>query len=319
MITAESLDRHRALAAQLAPRAPLSADLLRRVVREVEAGSPLGELLSAHPDASAPLFIGRALAGVNYLLLTGQAPALEEHVREYLSRHRDPGFPDQTWELWQEAAMSHPGALRAALGRPVQQHHPRRAGMLVRGLAMLAQPAVRLLELGACAGLTLIPDAYCWIGDNGTWGDPDSPVRLAAPRGPLPSGVRIVERAGCDLQPRRAAHGGDVLVLLSFHPEELEAERVELADALALAAARDIRIDQADAVGWLTAMLEDRGPAGVCTVVWHSYFRGFLSPAGQEALEEVMCRAARRMPLALISLEPPDLTSPAQLTVRLYS
>jgi hypothetical protein len=319
MITEESLDRHRALAAQLTPHAPLSADLLRRVVREVEAGSPLGVLLSTHPDAGAPLFIGRALAGVNYLVLDGQAPTLAEHVRGYLSRHRDAAFPDQTWELWREAALSHPRALRAALDRPVQQHHPRRAGMLVRGLAMLAQPKVRLLELGACAGLALIPDAYCWIGDNGTWGDPDSALRLAAPRGPLPSGVRIVERAGCDLQPRQAADPRDALVLLSFHLEELAAERMELMDAMALAAARDITIDQADAVSWLTAKLEDRGPAGVCTVVWHSFFRGFLPPAGQQALEDVMRRAARRMPLALISLEPPDLTEPAQLTVRLYS
>jgi hypothetical protein len=319
MITRESLDCHRALAAQLTPHAPLSADLLRRVLREVESGSPLGELFSTHPDANAPLFIGRALAGVNYLLLAGQAPALADHVRGYLSRHRDAAFPERTWELWQQAVLSHPRALREALDRPVQQHHPRRAGMLVRGLAMLAEPQVRLLELGACAGLTLIPDAYCWIGDNGTWGDPDSALRLAAPRGPLPSGVRIVERAGCDLQPRQAADPRDALVLLSFHLEELAAERMELMDAMALAVARDITIDQADAVSWLTAMLDDRGPAGVCTVVWHSFFRGFLPPAEQEALEDVMRRAARRMRLALISLEPPDLTEPAQLTVRLYS
>jgi hypothetical protein len=319
MITQESLDCHRALAAQMTSRAPLSADLLRRVLAEVEAGSPLGVLLSTHPDANAPLFIGRALAGVNYLLLAGQAPALDEHVRGYLSRYRDVAFPDQTWELWREAAMSHPSALRAALGRPVQQHHPRRAGMLVRGLAMLAQPEVRLLELGACAGLTLIPDAYCWMGDSGTWGDPDSPVRLAAPTGPLPSGVRIVERAGCDLQPRRAADADDALILRSFHPEELEAERMELEDAIAAAAARDVTIDQAEAVGWLKAMLKDRSPAGVGTVVWHSFFRGFLSPAEQEALEDVMCEAAGRMRLALISLEPRDLTGPAQLTVRVYS
>jgi hypothetical protein len=317
VITQANIDDLRTLAGHMAPRTPMSADMARRLAAELQAGGELGQIIGHHPDANAPLFAVRTLAGMRLLVLTGRAPTLEAHLRGLLSHGDDREFADRTWELFREAALASPAQIAAALARPVQQHHPRRAGMLMRGLGMLAAPQVRLLELGACAGLTLIPDLYRWIGTNGEWGDKRSAVRLPAVE-PLPGPVQIVERAGCDLHPLNVRDPDDLLILESFVPHELEIESLELADAARLVASLGITIDRADAIDWLEEKLTVDG-ASACTVVWHSIFRGYLPPAKQDALEDCLCRAAHRMPLAVISYEPRALCETPRLQVRLYS
>ena len=71
------------------------------------------------------------------------------------------------------------------LARRTQTNEPARCATLLPALAMLRQP-LAIVEVGASAGLTLLPDKYSYDYDGhhvaGT--DPDAPVLACRPRGP---------------------------------------------------------------------------------------------------------------------------------------
>lgn len=167
--------------------------------------------------------------------------------------------------------------MTAALDRPVQQHQPDRAAHLLRGLAMLDAPRVRLLEIGACAGLNLGLDRYSWTGPDWTWGDSASAVQLPA-YGPSPGDIEIVQRAGCDLDPRDPADPADAQILRSFIPPEHTSDRQELDAAPALAAGAGTKVTHAGAADWLRDQFEQPVDDGVVTVVWHSLVWLYLDP-----------------------------------------
>src|SRR5690349_10500089 len=100
MISEIDVDRLRVLAAGMADAAPMSAYVLVRLVDELEDESPISTIVGDHPEAGAPLFCVRVLAGVRYLVLTGKAPVLETHLRGLLSRSRDSMWMERTWELF---------------------------------------------------------------------------------------------------------------------------------------------------------------------------------------------------------------------------
>jgi hypothetical protein len=184
---------------------------------------------------------------------------------------------------------------------------------------MLAAPRVRLLELGACAGLNLLVDRYRWFGHGWEWGDADSSVRLATD-GRHPGDVHIVDRAGCDLFPRDPADPADALILRSFLPHERDIEQLELDDAMALAARCGVRVDKADAIGWLKAELAaDADDRSTYTVVWHSLFWPFLGPRQQRDAELLLSRAALSRRVARVSFEPHEWETAPRLQLTVYS
>ncbi|MFE6904699.1 DUF2332 domain-containing protein [Streptomyces sp. NPDC057717] len=319
MISDEALSDLRSMSVGLTTYAPMSSGVLARFADEIEAGGPVSGVVDGHPDAAAPLFGLRALAGVRWLVLNGRAPELFEHLLGLTAGIGDPEYAERTWQLFRQALLSHPGEIRAALDRPVQQHQPGRASLLLTGLAMLQAPRVRLLEIGACAGLNLLVDKYRWFGPGWEWGDPDSPVRLAA-SGPSPGAVEIVDRAGCDLAPRNAADPADAMILQSFLPHERDIEQLELDEAIALAGRYGLEVEQADAVEWLADQLDPRkANRSVCTVVWHSLFWGYLDARQQADVERLLTHAAQSTRVARVGFEPHDWSTASRLQVTVYS
>ncbi|MGW7047829.1 DUF2332 family protein [Streptomyces avermitilis] len=306
------------MAAATVAHTPMSADVLTMLTDDIESHGLISRLIADHPDAAAPLFGLRALAGVRFLVLTGQAPELAGHLEHLMSNLDDPTYAKRTRALFRKSLLDHPDEIRAAMGRPVQQHVPRRAGLLLRGLGMLAAPKVRLLEIGACAGLNLALDRYHWFGPGWEWGDAQSQVRLAT-TGPCPGDFDIVDRAGCDLVPRDPADPNDAMILRSFIPHERDIEQLELDDAMALAARTGIRVEKSDAVQWLRNELSKPDEAGVYTVVWHSLFWWYLSPREHSEIEDILSTAAERMRLARICYEPSAWAGTPRLQTVLYS
>src|SRR2546430_3353551 len=89
--------------------------------------------------------------------------------------------------------------------RRTQTNEPARCAVLLPALMLLPQP-LALLEVGASAGLTLLPDRYSYdyAGHQITGTDPRAPVLSCEPRGPVPLPDRVPAvcwRAGLDLNP----------------------------------------------------------------------------------------------------------------------
>jgi hypothetical protein len=264
-----------------------------------------------------PLAGVRLLAGVHDLVLTGQAPELEA-LMYFPDPDVAPAGGDVLWKVTRQAIFDHPDEMRAALDWPVQQHIPGRAAFLLSGLAMLAQPWVRVLELGACAGLTLQPDEYRWQGPGWTWGASDSPVRFRIDCPSPPPGLTIVERGGCDIAPVDPGDPAMARRLHTFVPAELSDVHQDLDAALKIAAGRRQRIDKASAREWLERQLLESPPAGVHTVVWHCQVWQQLEQAEQDGIRAALFAAARRYPISRISYEPYELGGPATLIVESF-
>ncbi|MEU8527070.1 DUF2332 domain-containing protein [Streptomyces sp. NPDC048629] len=306
----------RAFASSLRATAFASSALLLGLADEVQSGGDVGVLLTGHPEAGQPLFGLRALAGLHLLMMEGHAPELAAAVEQ---ASRAGITAPRLWPLARDAILRHRAEIQAALERPVQQHDPQRAAVLQEGLCMLGAPRVRLFELGACAGLGLVPDRYRWSGVAGEWGPVDSPVRLAATPRSRPVDVEIVERAGCDLAPRDPGDPTDARLLRSFVPPEHGAALRRLDAALRLAAEAGVRVDRASAGDWVRERLSVRTDADVCTVVWHSLLWHYLDCAEQERVEASIEEYATRGSVAWIAYEPAAWGRPVRLQVRSYS
>jgi hypothetical protein len=299
--------------------APLYAVLLRGLADDLEAGGPTADVLGERLESPAQDVVQlRLLGGLHRLVLSRRAPLLATYYRSVGGE----AAPDGAWPAARDVLAGHVPELRAALAVPPQTNEPGRAAGLAVGLLVAAQvygcTDVRLLEVGASAGLNLLVDRFRVSpsdadGEAGeadgeqAWGPAGSPVDLSgAVHGGWPGGtVRVVERRGCDLSPIDPRSPEGRLRLTSFvWPDHAERHR-RLAGALALAAEHPVTVDRADAATWLRQRLAGPGPDGVLTVVWHSVFVQYLDDAARAALWAAVDDAAVRMPLAHLSLEAP--------------
>jgi hypothetical protein len=256
----------------------------------------------------------RLIAGLHDLVLAGRLPALHE-VMYPADPDAAPPSQETAWQLAREAFSKHGQDIRAALDWQVQQHTPDRAGVLLRGLTMLGQRRVRLLELGACAGLTLLLDRYRWRGPGWTWGAADSPLELPAGGPPPPPDLTIVQRLGCDIAPIDPHDPVAVRRLHAFIAAEMTFAHAQLDAALELARSAPVRVDKAGAYQWLSQQLAGTPADDVHTVVWHSQVWHLLDPMEQDGIRTALGAAANRFPLSRISSEPFRVGERPTLTV----
>jgi hypothetical protein len=209
------------------------------------------------------------LAAARYLL---GVPADIERMRELVSRS-----PADLAEVM--------------LARRTQTNEPARCAVLLPALAQLPQP-LALIETGASAGLTLLPDRYSYdySGHRLAGRDPGAPTLRCQPRGPVPLPAAVPEiawRAGLDLNPLNVTSDDDMrwLSCLVWPGEGDRATRLEA--AIATARRDPPAVYRGDMLTDLPA-LAAQAPAGATLVVFHTSVLCYVAPDRREEFAGVV-------------------------------
>jgi hypothetical protein len=285
---------------------PIYGHMLERAADDLHAGGPVWRVVEPYMDQPVNFAHHLRMFGAAHrMALGGEAPELAAH---YPSTAGD-GDAEAAWRAFVALIDQHP----VTLERAVQTNEVGRSAALLGGfLAVAAETGLglRVLEIGASAGLNLRWDRFRYEAPDWAFGDVASPARVPCEysgRPPLPQAVWVMERAGCDMDPIDATTEDGALWLQAFvWPEQLE--RLELLRAAIEVARRTpASVEKMSAPDWVEAQLA-RERAGSATVIFHSIMWGYLTAADREriegALREAGERATEAAPLAWLRLEP---------------
>lgn len=271
------------------------------------------------------------LAGAfHYLARTGQGGGLTTHYADAADGPK-PGLG----EALAAAIRANDALLADWLDRAPQTNEVGRSGVLYAGLMEIASRTglpLALYEVGASAGLNLIPDRYGYTLGGQPFGDPESPVQITPDwTGPRPNAdeVRVLSRRGADLAPVDATNPEAANRMLSYiwpdQPERIS--RIEA--ALGLVQASGLAIEAMDAAAFVEAAIEIEPAEGVVRVLQHSIAHQYFPEDTKLRIADRMARAGARAtanaPLAWLAFEqapdePPTLCLtlwPGGQTVRL--
>ena len=298
---------------------PLYAALMAAMADDWDDGGPVRTVCEGWEDAQPGSVVQlRLLAGLHRIVLRGDAPGLAPYYRNLGGTLP----PDAAWPVAREVVAAHVDELRAGLALAPQTNEVGRAAALAVGLAdavhRTGATVVRLLEVGASAGLNLLVDRFAVRLDDGrVLGDAASPLVLDGARGPVePAAFTIVERRGCDLSPIDAGTDDGAALLSSYvWPDHVHRfERLQA--ALAIARTDPPRVERGSAGEWLEQALATPADDGVLTVVWQSITRMYWPPDELRRVEAALDDAATRLPLlAHVAMEYGPDGAGAQLTV----
>jgi hypothetical protein len=302
---------------------PLYARILQGVLADVEAGGPCAAVLRAHEgDSFGSALALRLLGAVHRLVLEGRAPALAASYPS-VGGDTDAGDPAAAFVATVQANAEEV-ARRLLAG--VQTNEVGRSALLVGGFAEVARRAdlpLRVLEVGASAGLNLRWDRYAYDTGEIVCGDPGSPVRFAgvwdgsAPVLPASLDGLVVERRGCDRNPLDPTTDDGHLTLAAYvWPDQVDRFAL-LEGAVEVARQVPAEVEQADGIEWLERALAEPAP-GVATVVVHSIVLQYLPAARRPLLGQTIAaagaRASERAPLAWLRMEPAGDRAELRLT-----
>jgi hypothetical protein len=285
--------------------APLYAVLLTGMADDWDDGGAVRDVCAGWESAPAGAVVQlRLLGGLHRLVLSGRAPQLVPFYRN-LGGTRPPAA---AWTVAREVVAAHVEELRAALDVAPQTNEIGRAVALVVGLfdaaASTGLNRIRLLEIGASAGLNLLVDQFRIGGDGWQWGPAESGVVLEGFVDGVPEvvPVEIVSRRGCDLAPVDPRSAAGRLRLRSFvWPDQVD-RHARLDAALRLAMRTAVLVDKESAAAWLPRRLSEPVEPDVLTVVWHSLVWQYLPEPEQQAVQTLLTRGGPR--LAHVALEP---------------
>ncbi len=306
---AERLRRHAEHCAESG--SPLTAALLYGAANDLPVGGIVATVLAGEehrPSGSVPAL--RLAGALHRLVLQGRAPELAAHYPSAGGRLS----VDQLWPTAEMTMRRHESELVELVRRPVQTNEVGRSAVLYGALLLVAdryRMPLRLLEIGASAGLNLHADRFAYvISPEETLGDAASTVRLYRPwEGDRPRRGELViaSRNGCDPAPLDPGSADDRLTLMSFvWPDQLD-RLGRLHAALDIARRQPVVVEPLPATAFLTRELTARVP-GVATVVWQSVVRQYLDAPEVEALDRILhlagSRATPGAPLAHLTMEP---------------
>lgn len=254
-------------------------------------------ILGARPGFQNPLIL---FAAVHHLLLTGATHPLSAYYATLVgeaARTIDPdlytafaGFVDEHRDAIEELVRS----------RTTQTNEARRTVVTLPALGLVQHESgvpLALIDVGASAGLTLLPDRYRYQVGGVDAGDPDSPVIIECDlagdlRPPIPDRVEVGWRRGLDLNPLdvRDAETRAWLRALIWpeHPD-----RLALLDA-ALRVARDEPpiVEQGDLVDDLPRVLA-AAPHDASLVVTSTWTLAYLEPDRRRAFVATLADQAQ--------------------------
>ena len=299
---------------------PLYGGLLERAAGDVEAAGPVARVLDGRAASNASALGLRLMGSVHRLVLSGEAPALARWYPSAGGR----ADPEGAWPVFRALVEDRFGEVQAGLDRPVQTNEVGRSAALVGGFLEVARVTglpLRVLEVGASAGLNLRWDRFRYEARGLTWGPAGSPVRLCSYNSdvPLPFDVdaQVVDRAGCDASPVDATTEDGRLTLLSYvWPDQAQRLRL-LKAAFAVAAEVPAPVEAGDAAAWTGARFT--AEPGVATVLYHSIVMQYL-PDDRRAAFKALVRergatATAAAPLAWLRLEPVGGEAALRLTL----
>lgn len=293
-------------------RSPLMVGLLEGAAADWEADGITRAVLGPHaddaPGSALPL---RFAAALHRLVLTGQAAELATHY----PTAGGTAAPGHAWPAARRTLEQRTAEMCELTGLPCQTNEVGRAVPLLIGLVEVARRTgapLRLLEIGASAGLNLLLDRFRF---GAAWGPADSPCRLPDP-GVEPDGVRIADRAGCDPAPLDPTDP-EARLRLSASVWGDQVERLaRLRGALAVAATspEPAAVEKARAAEWLARRLATRADDSSVPVVWHSITRAYVDPAEWQDVEELTAEHG----VWRLSYEPDPGANPRGVPLRLY-
>lgn len=281
----------------------LYGDLLAHAAQDLLDGGPTAQVLNGHfDDRPSSVLALRLLGGVHGLVLSGRAPELAAfYPSAGGTAESAPGSP-RAWAALQQTLSEHSAEVQSWLGHPPQTNEVGRAAALLGGLRHIAADVdlpVRLVEVGASAGLNLRADWFCVPGKAGNYGDPSSPVVLTdgwLGDPPPQSRVEVVERTGGDIAPVDPLTAEGRLKLTAYvWPDQTERlRRLRGAFQVAERVPADLRTESASDTVGRTVLT-----AGSWTVLWHSIFRQYLTETQRAELADgVALLGARATPAA---------------------
>ena len=258
-------------------------------------------------DPAADAVALRICGGLHRLVRAGHDPAL---AAVYPPREpRDPELRDTL----ARALIDHDAMLAEWLDSPPQTNEVGRSGVLLGGLQIIASVtghSLRLFEIGACAGLNLMPD--CWsyeLGNNHRWGAANAPLTIECDwRGTLPPLRRlcIAGRRGCDQAPVDPRGREERERLLAWIWPDQTGRLARTEAALDHASRHAAPVDRADAAEWLEAELGD-GEDDETRVLMHSIMWQYLDDETKRRLTMTMVvqgvEATAKRPLAWLRME----------------
>lgn len=256
--------------------------LYRWFADETAATSPTWERLcrwvAATPEVNAQL---------------GALPGEARQPNRFLAAVRYLGGPTEPGPVFVEwFEQSWPRLEEVVLSRTTQTNEPGRTAVTAQVLASLPQP-VALLELGASAGLCLLPDRYaaarltfpCRVGDRSP-GDPADLVvagRLGVDRNPLdvtdPDTRRWLRALVWPGEEDREARLAAALEVAAEDPPEVRSA--------------DLTQDPHEVIGELVGELRHTWP-GATPVILHSAFLAYLDREAREAVVEAIRASGAR-------------------------
>lgn len=272
---------------------PLYASLLEASASDVVDGGPAWlvlERFAEEPGASALTL--RLMGAAHRLVLLDILPDLARH---YPSTGGD-GDAAAAWPAFRKALADHHDEIQTLVARGCQTNEVGRTAALLGGFLEVAHRTgkpLRILEIGASAGLNLRWDRYRYESGELAWGDPASPVRFQnvfeVPP-PLNRDAVVVERSGCDINPIDPTTDEGALTLRSFVWADQIGRLALLDGAIELAREMPVEVERLGGAMFLERELAAERK-DVATVVYHSVVMQYVEEAERDRIAALIAEA----------------------------